>query len=111
MIDVYLEELADGLICMDPVQFPEGVSIGSWRGDYNQIGIGYGYDGLEVYDSVDLGYMLKDAICNTFEGFKGGEFVMYEDATVHISDYGSSDRSSYFRWLTPILCQALEAAE
>lgn len=60
--------------------------IGSYRGYYDQLALGYGID---TYATV--GQVLKAckaAVGETFTGYKGGEYEMGVDTNVWISNYG-----------------------
>lgn len=66
----------------------------SWRGDYYQLAV-------NPAKSVTVGAMIKvleDAVGETFEGYKGGEFVMGKYTDVYLDQYGRSDgnRISYY---------------
>lgn len=60
----------------------------SWRGSYDEISLGYS-EGNSI--KVDrLIQLLNGAIGETFEGYKGGDFVMYEHTPLWIANYGNS---------------------
>lgn len=62
--------------------------IDSYRGYYSDLAIEPGYpEEREVADVYD---MLNAAIGSTFEGYKGGDFVMHADTPVWVSLYGNT---------------------
>jgi hypothetical protein len=62
--------------------------IGSWRGDYRYIAIGYERGGSPtVADTLKL---VSDAIGQEFTGYKGGEFYMDESTRVYVSNNGEA---------------------
>lgn len=87
-----LSRYPDDMVCMfDFCQFiPKGLD--SYRGYYEDLAIGYSETG-ERMPVKDLIAMLKDAIWKTFEGYKGGDFIMNESTEVLVSSYGSADRT------------------
>ena len=57
----------------------------SYRGDYSQLA-------FAPFENVTVGKMLEEAeyaLGKTYEGYKGGEFVMSEYTDVFIANYGS----------------------
>lgn len=67
--------------------FPSGIS--SWRGAYEELALEYSNSGeaLTVSKFIQL---LKDAVGQTFTGWKGGEFVMTEYTPIWISNPGEA---------------------
>lgn len=105
MIDVCINELACALRVGKDMPFKEGVGVDSWRGDYSELAIG-DYGKPQAYSAHELADVLKAAIGKTFEGYKGGDFVMNGCTGVHLSDYDSSSPSRFTPWLLPILVDA-----
>jgi len=61
----------------------------SWRGSYSELSIDSEIDGPAVKTSEFL-KQCKEAIGATFEGYKGGDFVMSEDSLVYADEYSTS---------------------
>ena len=74
------------------------MTLGSWRGAYSELAIGYkltGYDVTNVHHSdsctiTEFIELLKDAVLKPFTGWKGGEFIMSDDTPVWVSNYGNA---------------------
>ena len=72
--------------------------IASWRGAYNEMALGYELSGYDVQDSnqVDaerfLNY-LKLTIGETFEGWKGGDYIASEDCPLWVANPGNNSNS------------------
>jgi len=76
-------------------------SLDSWRGSYVELALNYCDVGhhstvpnpkmLNVLEFIE---MLKDAIGKTFEGYKGGDFLMEENTPVWVSNYGYASFSA-----------------
>ncbi len=77
--------------------------LASWRGSYAELALGYR---LTRYDAADqdkgrfgdcfadkLLEELKGAIGKTYEGWKGGDFVMDADTPVWVSNQGNADNT------------------
>lgn len=62
-------------------------SIASYRGYYDHLAIGYTDEGDAPKVSAVMA-MLRAAIGKTFEGYKGGHYVMREDAPVWVANWG-----------------------
>lgn len=85
---MYLKELIAFLEKQNPAQV---VPVGfhrphSYRGYYDQLA-------FEPKRSVTIGSMLKcaqQAIGQTFEGYKGGDYTMGEHTDVYLAEYGST---------------------
>lgn len=57
----------------------------SHRGSYEQLA-------FEVRENVTIGSMLdaaREALGSTYEGYKGGDYTMYEYSEVYLAQYGS----------------------
>jgi len=61
--------------------------LDSWRGIYAELALGYGG---EKKNLADLLKDCKEAVGKTFEGYKGGEFVMGKATPIWVSNYGES---------------------
>jgi hypothetical protein len=61
--------------------------LDSWRGTYSELALGFRAEenGVELEDFLK---MLKDAVGKTYEGYKGGEYTMWEDTPVWVANYG-----------------------
>lgn len=72
--------------------FPTGAS--SWRGSYAELAINYklsGYDGKQ-FDQITVTKflnILKDCVGKTFEGWKGGGFMMTESTPLWVANDGN----------------------
>lgn len=68
----------------------------SWRGVYTDLALiptfGDGYH--EELDAAQLLGVLRDAVGATFEGWKGGDFLMSEATPLWVSREGESSRSA-----------------
>lgn len=75
-----------------PVVFDEAhwpVDISSWRGSYSELAVEYGGDKhLAVSEFL---YVLKEAIGQKYEGYKGGEFLMGKNTPLWVANYGRSE--------------------
>lgn len=73
--------------------FPSGIS--SWRGAYEELALTYSNSGeaLTVSKFIQL---LKDAVGQTFTGYKGGEFVMTESTPVWVSNPSEACHTAVF---------------
>ena len=61
----------------------------SYRGTYSELALGYEEDSRSLKVS-DLLKICKDAMGKTFEGYKGGDYVMGENTPVWVANYGNS---------------------
>lgn len=61
----------------------------SWRGDYGQLAIAF-HRGEDTITAGELLKMARGSISKTFCGYKGGDFTMDRDTTIHIANYGKS---------------------
>ena len=81
-----LQELIDALSAEDPTQVCR-LGFGSphsYRGDYAQLAV-------EPAADVTVGEMLaaiNGALGSTYEGYKGGDYVMSEYVSVFLAQYG-----------------------
>lgn len=65
--------------------------IRSWRGSYDELAVGWKYDNLRTKETVgEFVARLQKAVGKTYEGYKGGEFVMTEDTPVWAACWGRS---------------------
>ena len=106
VIELSIRTLADALIAAPNTRFPVGVSLSSYRGHYEELGIGYG---AEIHSSRALGAALNDAVATKreFPGWKGEIFVMHGGTQVWLADYGHCSPSPITKWLMPIILKAL----
>lgn len=58
----------------------------SWRGSYYELA----FEPVKNTTIRDMLFYAKDAIGNTYSGYKGGDFTMDEQSEVHIAFYGST---------------------
>lgn len=76
-----------------PVLFSHGGAPGtvhSYRGYYSDLA--FSSVGASTVEAVLSD--LRSALDNTYEGYKGGEFVMDEDTPLWVSEYGESSKWS-----------------
>lgn len=77
--------------------FPNGFGDpNSWRGSYSELA-------FEPRESVTAGEMLanaKSALGAVFTGYKGGDYVMTPNTSVHIAHWGryGGDEDALTRW-------------
>lgn len=81
-----LGELIAMLSDLDPsIRLREGFTYpDSYRGNYCDVA-------FEPAENVTIGEMLehaKSAVGKTFQGYKGGDYVMDVDSVCHIAEYG-----------------------
>jgi hypothetical protein len=64
--------------------------LASWRGIYAELALSYEstYEGLTV---AELLSQCESAVGRTFEGYKGGDFLMGLRTPIWVSNYGESD--------------------
>jgi hypothetical protein len=75
-----------------PVKFSDGTipsELTSWRGSYREIAFTYEADGIPPTVEKVLSE-LKGAIGKTYEGYKGGDFVMGRRTPVWVAEWGTS---------------------
>jgi len=65
-------------------------SLCSWRGSYDELAIEYSNKG-ELLTVDTFLTMLKSAVGATYEGYKGGEFVMGRQTPLWVDNYGVGD--------------------
>ncbi len=71
--------------------------LSSWRGDYSELAICFdfiGYDNFGKERPKDMTLsnfiaLLKSAIGSTYEGWKGGEFIMNENTPLWVANDGN----------------------
>lgn len=86
LIDTLKRKDPSVLVTFDFVHFsPRGV--GSFRGYYEDLAIGYAKDECTVECLLAL---LNDAVGKTFSGYKGGEYTMCTDTVVWVANHGES---------------------
>jgi hypothetical protein len=87
-----LNDLIDALTEVDPkteIVFDDGAvptAFDSWRGIYAELALGYEHQGRCL--AGDLCKAAEKAVGKTFEGYKGGEFVMSAETPVWRDNYG-----------------------
>ena len=63
--------------------------LSSWRGSYNELALNFSFE--ENAPTVeDLIKRLKQAVGATYQGYKGGEFLMGKTTPVWVANYGNS---------------------
>jgi hypothetical protein len=63
-------------------------TIKSWRGDYSQLAIGYADTAKEEVTVGDLLKKLKEADGKTYDGYKGGNYLMSANTFVWVDNWG-----------------------
>lgn len=82
-------------------EFLAPTTLDSWRGSYDELAIGWTYRGYAPEGCPDhngsndtklTGFLkeLKDAVGKTFEGWKGGDFVMTETTPIWVANPGNT---------------------
>jgi hypothetical protein len=71
----------------DFVYFRPTREVGSWRGVYAQLAIGYTNENQPPVKVGELVALLKEADGKTFTGYKGGEFTMGRDTLMWVANY------------------------
>ena len=76
-----------------PVVFDDGVwwpvDLDSWRGSYRELALSYAND-EDKWSVACVLSILKAAVGETFEGYKGGDFLMGKNTPIWVADYGNS---------------------
>src|SRR5690349_11668129 len=87
LIEALKRKDPDRTVSFDFVYFrPTGIH--SYRGYYDQLALGYTADG-EITVKALL-EMLRDANGKTFEGYKGGNYVMGPDTRMWVANHNES---------------------
>lgn len=74
--------------------------IDSWRGSYAELAFDYAdvhpnFHGPDIIKNVSqIIQMLKDCIGKTFEGYKGGDFIMTVDTPLWVAHWGISGNTA-----------------
>lgn len=69
------------------------IALDSWRGSYCEIAFKYADKETETATPLSVQKILnelKEAIGKTYEGYKGGDFLMGKNTPVWIANYGNS---------------------
>lgn len=61
--------------------------VGSWRGSYDELFIGYSEDKTTFKSAKEFLETLKYSEGSEFTGYKGGEFLMTRETPVWVADY------------------------
>lgn len=75
----------------DGYAYPDGID--SWRGSYSELALGWSMTGAGGTPSSVAGLLaiLRGAVARTFEGYKGGEYLMGENTPVWVANYGEAE--------------------
>lgn len=77
-----------------PVIFDNGkycpTDLDSWRGSYAELALEYQYTEGEELTLAAFLKMLKEAIGKTYNGYKGGDFIMGKNTPIWVAHYGTS---------------------
>ena len=69
--------------------------IGSWRGSYEELALNFkSHDNAEPMSLSDFIKMLKAAVGQTYQGYKGGDFTMSRHTPVWVANYGNSGNTA-----------------
>lgn len=69
--------------------------LNSWRGSYSELALNYtSGDYLNPKNTKEFLALLKRADGATFEGYKGGDFVMNRRTPVWVANYGNSGNTA-----------------
>jgi hypothetical protein len=68
-------------------------TIDSWRGSYAELALNFETSGEELPVSKFL-ELLKSAVGKTFEGYKGGDFIMDERTPIWVANYSHSGNTA-----------------
>ncbi len=78
----------DITICFD-FEYARPADFDSWRGVYAELAVGFAFDGDET--SLDEFIVRAErSVGLSFNGYKGGEYVMTRDTPVWVANYGNS---------------------
>jgi hypothetical protein len=78
----------EATVCYDfEYLFP--TSIDSWRGSYAELALNWSASENRMKVSEFIS-MLNDAVGKTFEGYKGGEYLMSRDTPIWVANEGNS---------------------
>jgi len=69
------------------------IDIGSWRGAYEELAIGFNCEG----DGIDVSAFLAVLVATdgkTLTGYKGGDFLMTKDTPVWVDNYGKCNHEA-----------------
>jgi hypothetical protein len=67
------------------------LNLSSWRGSYSELAIEWDFDLFESSTSVnEFLFNLKESINKSFPGWKGDEFIMFEQTPLWVASYGVS---------------------
>ena len=75
------------------------ISLDSWRGSYEELAIGFEIDSSKDRSPMSLvafHELLTSAIGGTYQGYKGGQFVMHKNTPVWVANYGNSGNTGVF---------------
>jgi hypothetical protein len=101
----YKEEKDEPIVKYDfEYLFP--TELMSWRGSYAELALNFETTGKYMSVSAFL-KMLQDAVGATFEGYKGGDFVMNENTPIWVANYGNSGNTAIIDVLDSKYCVTL----
>lgn len=60
----------------------------SYRGDYSELALGHDITGAKPQKVSDLLAAARGCIGKTFEGYKGGDFIMHPHTPVRVDNWG-----------------------
>lgn len=70
-------------------EYAHPTQLDSWRGSYDELALGFSLEG-QAPTVAALLEELKSAIGKTFEGYKGGQYVMGKNTPVWVANYGNT---------------------
>lgn len=68
-------------------------SLSSWRGNYRELAIEYTEEGNDIL-AKDFLKECKKAIGKTYQGYKGGDFIMGKTTPMWVANYGESPNTA-----------------
>ncbi len=86
---LYLQD-QEKSIYFDFLGFRPTGKVDSYRGYYSDLAIEFSNGSDSDCTVGELAKVLDNAIGETYEGYKGGEYIMNEDTKVWVSNYGES---------------------
>lgn len=66
-------------------------TLDSWRGSYDELALGYADEDITV---SQLLARCEEAVGRSYQGYKGGDYIMSEHTPVWVSQYGHSSSTA-----------------
>jgi len=91
-------QASDTQVFLDFGEHLQPTGIESWRGSYEELALEFALNsGMPADFFLDL---LREAVGKTFEGYKGGDFLMGRSTPVWVANYGHSGVEVNGKWET-----------